>query len=81
MKLKKRNRLLEGKSRWIIFSTIIFAILGIVALILGYGLTEGWSALLAWFSSRWAIYVYIIIGLLGFLVAWIIYKIKMGGED
>lgn len=78
---KKKKSIFEGKSKWIIISTIIFAVLGIVALILGFGFTNGFMSVLLWFGSRWAIYIYIIIGLLVFLLAWVIFKHKLGGDE
>ncbi len=77
---KKKKGIFEGKSKWTIISTAVFAILGITLLIVGFGVTYGWESVLAWFGSRWAIYLYIIIGLLGFLVAWVVFKLKVG-ED
>jgi len=79
MKQKKKG-IFEGKSKWIIISTIIFAILGITALILGFGFTNGFMSVLMWFGSRWAIYIYIVVALLGFLIAWVYFKNKIG-ED
>jgi len=77
---KNKKGIFQGKSKWIIISTIIFAILGITALILGFGLTNGWMSVLMWFGSRWAIYVYIVIALLAFIVIWVYFKGKIG-ED
>lgn len=77
---KNKKGIFQGKSKWIIISTIIFAILGITALILGFGLTNGWMSVLMWFGSRWAIYVYIIIALIAFIVIWVYFKGKIG-ED
>lgn len=79
MKQKKKG-IFEGKSKWIIISTIIFAILGITALILGFGFTNGFMSVLMWFGSRWAIYIYIVVALLGFLLAWVYFKNKIGEE-
>lgn len=83
MKKKKNSKLqkfVQSKGKWALISTGIFALIGITALVVGNGLVYGWASVLAWFGSRWAIYVYIIIGFLGFLVAWIIFKSKMGDE-
>ena len=83
MKKKKDSKLkkfVNSKGKWAIITTIIFAIIGITALVVGFGLANGWASVLAWFGSRWAIYVYILIAFLGFLLAWIIYKTKMGDE-
>ena len=77
---KKKKGIFDGKSKYIIWGTIAFAILGIIVLIVGFGMAYGWMAVLQWFGSRWAIYIYILLGFLGFLVAWVIFKMKVG-ED
>lgn len=74
---KKKKSLFEGKSKWIIISTIIFAVLGVTALIVGFGLTYGWQSVLNWFGSRWAIYIYILIGIIVFLTAWVLFRKKI----
>lgn len=79
MKNKKKG-IFKGKSKWIIISTLAFATLGIFALILGFSLANGFMSVLLWFGSRWAIYIYITLALLGFVVAWVIFKQKIG-ED
>lgn len=80
MKNKNKKGILQGKSKWVIISTIAFVILGIALIVIGFGVTYGWLSVLQWFGSRWAIYIYIIIGLLGFLFAFVIFKQKIG-ED
>lgn len=80
MKNKNKKGILQGKSKWIIISTIAFVILGIALIVIGFGVTYGWLSVLQWFGSRWAIYIYIIIGLLVFLFAFVIFKQKIG-ED
>ena len=35
-----------------------FALVGIIAFIVGYGLKDGWDSVIAWFSSKWAGWVY-----------------------
>lgn len=77
---KKKKGILEGKNRWIFWSTIGFAVLGIISLIVGFGIADGWMSVLLWFGSRWAVYIYITLALLGFLIAWVIFKQKIG-ED
>lgn len=77
---KKKNKFLEfvnKKGKWVLLSTGIFLLVGIAAIVVGFGLANGWESVLAWFGSRWAIYLYILLGLLFFLVLWIIYKAKM----
>lgn len=37
----------------------VFALLGIACFVLGYGLKDGWEAVLAWFTSKWAMWVYV----------------------
>lgn len=80
MKNKNKKGILQGKSKWVIISTIAFVILGIALIVIGFGVTYGWLSVLQWFGSRWAIYIYIIIGLLVFLFAFVIFKQKIG-ED
>ena len=80
MKNKNKKGISQGKSKWIIISTIAFVILGIALIVIGFGVTYGWLSVLQWFGSRWAIYIYIIIGLLVFLFAFVIFKQKIG-ED
>jgi len=77
---KKIKAFIEGKGKWVIISTTIFALIGLIALVVGFGLTYGWMAVLSWFVSRWAIYIYIIIALIGFVVVWVIFRQKIGGE-
>lgn len=80
MKNKNKKGISQGKSKWVIISTIAFVILGIALIVIGFGVTYGWLSVLQWFGSRWAIYIYIIIGLLVFLFAFVIFKQKIG-ED
>ena len=80
MKNKNKKGMSQGKSKWVIISTIAFVILGIALIVIGFGVTYGWLSVLQWFGSRWAIYIYIIIGLLVFLFAFVIFKQKIG-ED
>ena len=77
---KDKKGIFQGKSKWIIISTIIFAILGIIALVLGFGFTYGFMSVLMWFGSRWAIYIYIALALIAFLIVWVYFKNKIG-ED
>lgn len=37
----------------------IFALVGVACFIVGYGLKDGWEAVLAWFTSKWAMWVYV----------------------
>ena len=37
----------------------VFALLGIACFVVGYGLKDGWEAVLAWFTSKWAMWVYV----------------------
>ena len=53
-KLKRKERSVIG---WYI-GIGVFAIIGVVSFVLGYGLRDGWDAVLAWFSSKWALWIY-----------------------
>lgn len=37
----------------------VFALLGIACFVVGYGLKDGWEAVLAWFTSKWAMWIYV----------------------
>lgn len=74
----KKKAKKESKSKIAIISTLVFLILGITAFVLGYGLTDGWASVLAWFGSRWAIYIYILIGFLALIVVWLWARTKIG---
>lgn len=74
----KKTAKKESKSKVAIISTLVFLILGITAFVLGYGLTDGWASVLAWFGSRWAIYIYILIGFLALIVVWLWARTKIG---
>lgn len=45
----------------VFFGTIGFLVFGLACFVVGYGLVDGWDAVIAWFTSRWAIYVYIFV--------------------
>lgn len=59
---------------WTIITTGIFLSLGILGLVLGFGLTNGWESVALWFTGRWAIYVYILIAILILIGVWALYK-------
>lgn len=73
----KLQKFVNDKGKWAIVSIVIFAIIGIVALLVGYAMQKGWDYVLHWFVSRWAIYVYIALGLVGFIVVWVVHQSKM----
>ena len=74
MNKKNKKKLFEGKNKWVIISTIIFGILGIVALVLGFGIANGFDSVLRWFGSRWAIYIYILAGFMVFVILWLWFR-------
>lgn len=53
--MEKKNK---AKLIWMI-GIGVFALIGIASFIVGYGLRDGWQAVLAWFTSRWAYIVYV----------------------
>lgn len=55
-----------------IISTTVFLLIGITALVLGYGLKDGWQVVLNWFTSRYAMYVYVGIGFYVLIILYII---------
>lgn len=52
----------QKKSFLFLIVSIIFVIIGLAAFILGYGLSDGWDVVGAWFSSQDALLLYIILG-------------------
>ena len=74
---KSKKELLKAK-KWGIMSSIIFVVIGIVAIVVGFGISDGWESVLNWFTSRWSIYVYIAAAFLVFLAAYTIFKSKIG---
>lgn len=76
--MKKEKGEKQSRNKKVVISTIIFAILGITAIVVGFGLTDGWASVLAWLVSRWAIYIYIMLALVIFVVVWVLFKNKIG---
>lgn len=76
MKNKKKNKL-EKRTVIAIVSTGSFLLIGILALVIGFAIKDGWASVLAWFASRWAIYIYIAIAIMVFLLVWFIHKRRM----
>jgi len=77
---KKRNKFAEWvnkKGKWVILSTLIFILVGLICLVVGFGIADGWDAVLAWFGSRYAVMIYVIVALLIFGIVWFIHKAKM----
>lgn len=62
MNKKKIADFINSKGgKGVVFGSIGFLVFGLTCFIVGYGLVDGWDAVLAWFTSRWAIYVYIFV--------------------
>lgn len=77
---KKPNKFwawVNKKGKWVLLSLLIFAVFGITALIVGFGLTNGWLSVLRWFGSKWAIMIYVLIVFIIFGAIWFIHKAKM----
>lgn len=55
-----------------IIGTTVFLLIGLTALVLGYGLSDGWEVVLAWFTSKYAMYVYVGLGFYVILILYII---------
>ncbi len=68
---KKLKNIINSKGGIItIISVSAFFVFGLACFIVGYGLTDGWDKVLAWFTSRYAIMVYTFFGLWVLLVLW-----------
>lgn len=76
-KPSKFREFLNRKGKWVILSFIIFAVVGLVALFVGFGLTNGWIETLKWFGSKWAIMLYVLLGFIAFGLIWFIHKVRM----
>lgn len=77
---KKPNKFwawVNKKGKWVLLSLLIFAVFGITALIVGFGLANGWLSVLRWFGSKWAIMIYVLIVFIIFGAIWFIHKAKM----
>lgn len=77
---KKPNKFcawVNKKGKWVLLSLLIFAVFGITALIVGFGLANGWLSVLQWFGSKWAIMIYVLIVFIIFGAVWFIHKAKM----
>ena len=77
MKNKKKEKKLDKASKIAIITTALFFGIGLAALAIGFGIKDGWWAVLSWFWSRWAIYVYIALAILIFILIWAIHKRRM----
>ncbi len=77
---KKPNKFwawVNKKGKWVLLSSLIFAVFGITALIVGFGLANGWLSVLQWFGSKWAVMIYVLIVFIIFGAIWFIHKAKM----
>lgn len=64
--------------KWWALGMLAFLAVGIASFIVGYGLKDGWDAVLAWFTSKWATYVYIgiVVYLSGVLALWQAFRVE-----
>lgn len=81
MKNKLKNFIASKGGRGVIIGSSIFLVFGLACFIVGYGLIDGWDAVLAWFSSRWAVMVYIFVGLWIIMILWIYYIFKTTNKE
>lgn len=49
----------------------IAIVIGIIAFVLAYGLSQGWDVVAAWFASKYAFLLYVGLGLYALLVGYI----------
>ncbi|MDD4001107.1 MAG: hypothetical protein PHX62_09505 [Bacilli bacterium] len=64
----------------IFIGSLVFLLVGILAFVLGYGLTNGWAWVLGWFTSRWAIVFYLGLIIYLFGVSFVYFYSKIGGK-
>lgn len=60
-----------------IIGSAAFLLIGILAIVIGYAIKDGWASVGAWFVSRWAIYIYIAIVIIIFIAIWFFHKKRM----
>ena len=70
-KVAKFFRTKGGKAT--VFGTLGFIVFAIACLVLGYGLSEGWDVVIAFFSSKWIWYIYVGLGLYIFIILYILF--------
>lgn len=83
---KKILKFIDSKGgKATIIATSSFLAFGLACFVIGYGLTDGWDKVIAWFTSQWAIMVYVFIGLWLIIVMYLVYLSKnfddKGGND
>ena len=59
------------KPKIFIIAVGIAILIGLLAFVLAYGLSQGWDVVAAWFGSKYAFLLYVGLGLYGLLVAYI----------
>lgn len=78
MNEKKKVRLEKRKATIItVICSVSFALLGILAIMIGFAIRDGWASVFAWFTSRWAVYVYITLALLTFVLIYFLHRRRM----
>ena len=67
---------MNKRNRTLIICGIIWAVLALVATILGFVLSG--ADIIAWFSSKWAMFVYVFLGiyLLGIIILFVVPMIR-----
>ena len=75
--IKNKKKKLDKATKVAIITTISFLLVGIAAMVIGFGIKDGWLSVAKWFVSRWAIYVYIALLLMVFVLLWFIHKRRM----
>lgn len=76
-KQSKFGKFIQERGKWFFISTIIFLVIGIVALFVGFGLQYGFLEVLKWFGSRWAIIIYVAVAIFAFIAIWVYHQKKM----
>jgi len=79
---KKMAKFVKTKGgKGAIIGTTAFLLVGVLALLLGYGIGEGWDVVAAWFVSRYAMYFYVGAGFYVIIVCYIIVLSKVFGDE
>lgn len=55
----KFNHFVRKHGKKFLILTSVFLLIGLASIVLGFGLSDGWDKVLAWFGSKYAWYCYI----------------------
>lgn len=66
----------KQKKRIAIASTIGLLLVAVTCFVVGYGISEGWEAVAAWFTSKWATLAVISVLVVTFVLIYAFFAVK-----